>query len=276
MTQRAFVALLVLLAATSAAARQRSIPPAGGQTADYVIGAQDALVVTSYDQADLSGRFVVEADGTFTFPLLGRVGAGGMTLRQFEASLRQQLVAGGFFKNPQITVGVTQYRSRKVYVLGEVRKPGVLPISGAMRLVEALALADSLLPTAGPEVVIIPASDDPTASREDRAVRIRLAELENGNIAMNVPLNDGDTILVPRAEEVYVFGQVKSPGAYPVRQEEMTVLQALSLAGGVTDRGATSRIEIVRTIDGARQEIRAGLTDIIRPGDTVVVPERYF
>jgi len=275
MTQRACFAFLALLAAIPVAAQQPAASKAGAQAADYLIGARDALVITSYDQSDLSGRFVVEADGTFTFPMLGRVQAGGLTLRQFEASLRQQLVDGGFFKNPQITVAVDQYRSRKIYVLGEVRKPGVLPMSGTMRLVEALAMADALLPSAGPEVVIIPAGSE-SAQDDDRAVRIRLADLETGNVAMNVLLNDGDTILIPRAEQVYVFGQVKSPGAYPVRQDEMTVLQALSLAGGVTERGSTGRIEIIRLVDGKRQEIRPSLTDSVRPGDTVVVPERYF
>ena len=267
--------MLALLAAIPVAAQQPA-PPAAAQAPDYLIGPQDVLVVTSYDQSDLSGRFAVETDGTFTYPMLGRVRAGGMSLRQFEASLRLELVTRGFFRNPQVTVAVDQYRSQKIYVLGEVRKPGVHAVSGTMRLVEALALADSTLPTAGTEVVIIPASDDATRAPEDRVVRISLAELQSGNIALNVPLNDGDTILVPRAEEVYVFGEVKSPGAYPLRQEDMTVLQALSLAGGVTDRGATGRIEIVRVVDGEQTEVRADLSDVVEPGDTVVVPERYF
>lgn len=274
-TRLAFLVVLVILPAAPDAAQQAAAQ-AAAPAADYVIGAQDVLVITSYDQDDLSGRFAVETDGTFTFPLLGRVNAGGMTLRQLEVALRQQLVHRGFFRNPQITVAIEQYRSRKIYVLGEVRKPGIYAISGVRRLVEALALADSTLPTAGPEVVIIPASDDPSADAEDRTVRISLTDLQNGDVTLNVLLNDGDTILVPRAEEIYVFGEVRNPGAYPLRQEEMTVLHALSLAGGVTDRGATGRIDIVRILDGEKVEIRAELTDLVEPGDTVVVPQRFF
>ena len=274
MTRRASFVIVALLAAIPAAAQQSATGTAA-PSPDYLIGSQDALVITSFDQSDLSGRFVVETDGTFAFPLLGRVRAGGMSLRQFEGSLRQQLVGGGFFKNPQIAVAVDQYRSRKIYVLGEVRKPGIYAISGPMRLVEALALADSTLPTAGPEIVIIPSSDDPSPG-EDRVLRVSLTNLENGNIGLNVPLNDGDTVLVRRAEEVYVFGEVKNPGAYPLRQEDMTVLQALSLAGGVTDRGATGHIEIVRIVEGTRQEVSVDLTDPVLPGDTVVVPQRFF
>lgn len=274
MTRRASFVIVALLTAMPAAAQQLATGTAA-PSPDYLIGAQDALVITSFDQSDLSGRFVVETDGTFAFPLLGRVRAGGMSLRQFEGALRQQLVSGGFFKNPQIAVAVDQYRSRKIYVLGEVRKPGIYAISGPIRLVEALALADSTLPTAGPEIVIIPSGETPSPT-EDRVLRISLTNLENGNIGLNVPLSDGDTILVRRAEEVYVFGEVKNPGAYPLRQEDMTVLQALSLAGGVTDRGATGRIEIVRIVEGQREEVSAELTDPVQAGDTVVVPQRFF
>ena len=79
-----------------------------------------------------------------------------------------------------------------------------------------------------------------------------------------------------RAENVYVFGQVKNPGAYPLRQKKTTVLQALSLAGGVTDRGSTGRIQIVRIVDGKKTEIKVGLTDFVEPRDTIIVPERFF
>jgi polysaccharide export outer membrane protein len=89
-------------------------------------------------------------------------------------------------------------------------------------------------------------------------------------------LRDGDTIFVPRAETIYVFGQVKNPGAYVLQSKDTTVLQALSLAGGVTDRGATNRIKIMRVVDGKMKEIKVKLTDIVRPGDTVVVRERFF
>ncbi len=269
---RTLTAIVLLLTAglTSAPAQDGGVTPA-----NYVVGSQDVLVITSYDQSELSGEFRVEADGTFGFPLVGRIEAGGKTLRDVETALRLQLTEGGFFKQPQITVAVKEYRSRKIFVLGEVRKPGVHALSGTMRLVEALALADSITPAAGPEVVIIPSSDD--ASRPAReTVKVNLRNLEEGDASQNVLLREGDTILVPRAEDIYVFGQVKSPGAYALRDDEMTVLQALSLAGGVTDRGATGRIEIVRIVQGERQEVRVELSDQVLPGDTIVVPERFF
>src|SRR5262245_17757330 len=87
---------------------------------DYVVGPQDVLTITSYDQADMSGKFTVEADGTFTFPMIGRVKAGGLTLRALETAIKTKLVDDGFFRNPQITVAVETYKSQKVFVVGEV------------------------------------------------------------------------------------------------------------------------------------------------------------
>ena len=110
---------------------------------------------------------------------------------------------------------------------------------------------------------------------ETDVTTVDLKQLQSGAFSQNVSLRDGDTIFVPRAESVYVFGQVRSPGAYPI-QRNTTVLQALSLAGGVNERGATGRIRIVRIEKGKTIEVRVKLNDVVRPGDTIMVPERFF
>src|SRR5919199_2761768 len=250
--------------------------------ADYVVGAQDVLTITCYDQADLSGKFTVETDGTFSYPLIGRVKVGGLTLRQVESEVKTRLVGEGFFRNPQITVAVDTYKSQKVFIVGEVRTPGTYPLSGDMNLVEALARAGSTLPTASGEAIIVhpdpgdDASGPTLPTQEDSAnvIHIDLRNLQNGVFSQNAALRDGDTIFVPRAESVYVFGQVKNPGAYPLQQTNTTVLQALSLAGGVTDRGTTARIKVIRMINGGKREIKVKLTDLVQAGDTIVVRER--
>src|SRR3989441_11532572 len=116
--------LLLLVAPVAAQAPPPTTAPVAPMVTDYVVGPQDVLTITSYDQADLSGKFSVEADGTFTYPMIGRVKAGGLTLRQVEGQVKKQLKDGGFFNNPQITVSVEQYRSQKIFVNGEVRVPG--------------------------------------------------------------------------------------------------------------------------------------------------------
>ena len=251
-----------------------------GQPTNYVIGPQDVLTITSFDQEDLSGKYPVDADGTFSFPLIGRVKAGGLTLRELEAELKRML-KDGFFKDPQLAVAVETYKSQKVHIVGEVRNPGTYALEGDMSLIEAIARAGSTMPTASGEALIVRArpgqSDRPVipSGEDGEATTIDLKELQSGALSKNVALRDGDTIFVPRAESVYVFGQVKNPGAYSI-QRNTTVLQALSLAGGVNERGATGRIKIVRIEKGKTVEIKAKLTDLVRAGDTIMVPERFF
>ena len=254
-------------------------PPA----TDYVVGPQDVLAITVWDQPDLSGKFTVEADGSFTFPLVGRVKAGGLTLRAIEAELLRKL-EDGYFKHPQVTVTVDTYRSQRVFIVGEVRSPGTYVLSGGMSLIEALSRAGSTTPSAAPEVIIVRPPEGraatgpvmPGQAEATETIRVDLNALQSGAGAKNVTLKDGDTIYVPRAETIYVFGQVRNPGAYALQSKETTVMQALALAGGVTDRGAAGRVKIVRIVNGAKKEIKVQLTDLVRPGDTLVVPERYF
>lgn len=255
-----FLALMLAVAGT-----------AGAQT-DYVIGSQDVLTVTVFGEADFSGKYTVEQDGTFTFPQLGRIKAGGSTLRALEGELKKQL-ADGYLKNPQVAVAVETYRSQKILVLGEVRSPGEYLLNGEMSLLAALVRAGSTTPTAGHEALVVRAKKNNDEAPE--IVHVDLNELQGGNLALNVVLLDGDTINVPKAQSVFVSGQVKTPGAYAV-DPGTTVLQLLSLAGGLTDRGSDNRIRIQRSVNGKRTEVNAKLTDVVKPGDTIIVRERFF
>jgi len=278
------VLLLALLLTASVSAAQQQNPQAEQSRGEYLIGAQDVLTVTVWDSPDLSGKYTVETDGSFSFPLIGRIKAAGLTLRQFEGELRKKL-SDGYFKNPQVSVAVETYRSQRIFIVGEVRSPGTYPLTGDMTLIEAIARAGSTTPNASPEAIIVRAApgkqaDGPTlpGQKADTAEtqRVNLRELQSGALTQNIALRDGDTIYVPRAASIYVFGQVRAPGAYALQDAETTVLQALSLAGGVTDRGATNRIKIVRVVKGAKVELKVKLADLVQPGDTIIVPEKYF
>jgi polysaccharide export outer membrane protein len=282
------VAILLALCWTAPvwAAHQVPVPqsaapqPTTAAAADYLIGAQDVLSINVHEDDALRGRYTVEADGTFSFPLIGRIKAGGLTIREFEASLKARL-KDGFFVNPQVTVGIEQYRSQRVFVTGEVRSPGMISLTGGMTLVEALARAGGVIATssAGDVAIVRDKTKRPNRDAPDdddaEPIRVSLRELESGRSDSNVALLDGDTIYVLRAESLYVFGEVKSPGAVSV-QPGMTVLQALALVGGATVDAALNRIKIVRVENGERKEIKAKLTDLVKAGDTIIVPERYF
>lgn len=251
--------------------------PVAAQT-DYQIGAQDVLTITVFGETDLSGKYTVEQDGTFTFPLIGRVTAGNVTLRTLEQELKKKL-ADGYLRNPQVTVGIETYRSQRILVLGEVRSPAEYQLTGDMTLLAALARAGGPVPTASHEVIIVRSPRHPAAASgaaaEAEILKVDLAELQAGNMALNIPLIDGDTITIPKAQSAFVTGEVKTPGAFPV-ERGMTVLQLLSLAGGVTDRGADGRIKIMRTVNGKKIELKGKLSDAVLPGDTIVVPPKFF
>jgi polysaccharide biosynthesis/export protein len=256
--------------------------PAAVDPAHYIVGPNDVLAVTVFNQPQLSGKFVVEADGTVGFPLLGRVAAGGMSIRAVEDDLRNRLAAG-YVKSPNVSVTIEQYRSQQVFVMGEVRQPGSLQFTGAMTLLEALARAGSTTDRAGSEVVVIRSrtgapSQSVSASGvapDAETVRVSLHDLQTGALSDNLALRPGDTVFVPRAQTVFVSGQVKTAGEYVLRSG-MTVRQALVLAGGITERGSSRRIQIIRQVDGKETTIDVDMQQRVQPGDTIVVRDRLF
>jgi polysaccharide export outer membrane protein len=188
--------------------------PAIAQVNNYLIGAQDVLTITVFDQQDLGGKYTVEADGTFTFPLIGRITVGGLTLRQVEEALQKELT-NGFFRNPQISVAIEQYRSKRVFVVGEVRNPGTYALTGEMTLIEALARAGSATEHASGEALIVRsqpghAVEGPVLPNQEKGAevtRVDIKELQSGKLSQNAQLQENDTIFVPRAEVVSLFGR---------------------------------------------------------------------
>jgi polysaccharide biosynthesis/export protein len=265
--------------------------PTSAQAPEYVIGPQDVLAVTVSNEPTLTGKFTVVGDGTVTYPLLGSVKVGGLSLRAVEHELTTRL-SDGYLERPLVTVALDQFGSQRVLVVGEVRQAGSYPLSGPTTLLEILLKAGAPTANAGTEALVVrgrsgdarsvselrAAVDARSASALSNVVRANLDALQRGDLSQNVPLRPGDMVFVPRAEQpapVYVMGLVKSPGAYQVTKGA-TVLQVLAQAGGVTDRGSTSRIKLVRKNAQRNVETKAALHDIVQPGDTILVQRRLF
>ena len=255
--------------------------PSPEERKDYVVGAQDVLKVTVFDEPQLSGTFRVDIDGAFTYPFLGRIKAVGQNLRTIEADLARML-ADGYVRRPQVAIEVEQYRSRSIFVVGEVRSPGKYALAGEMTLIEALAQAGSTTTAAGTEVLILHSADpsrpeqaEPAATPDNRTTRVNLSDLQSGKILNNVMLREGDTIFIPKAERFFVTGHVRTPGAYTF-EPGMTVLQAISLAGGLSEKGSDRGIKVVRVLNGEKHEIGVKLTDVVQPNDTLVVRQRLL
>lgn len=266
---------------TPAPAPPQSAPPATA----YVVGPNDVLGIKVLGEADLSGTYAVDSDGTIRFPFLDRVPVGGKTVQEIEFALTK-LLSEGFLNRPQVSVVITSYRSRSIYVLGEVRNPAKYNIEGQTTLLEVIAQAGSFTPNAGQAINVLRYKDGlagvaagspvvPGDPRGAEILRITQDDLREGRLAANIILQDGDTIFVPTAEKFYIMGFVKTPGHF-VLQPGMTVRQAISVAGGLAERGSDRRIKIIRKVKGKDVEIDAEMSDLVRPNDTIRVPQRLI
>jgi len=288
----AIIVIITLLVGVFGSASPARAQPVGTSPAspaaetdrdDYIIGVQDSVNVTVWENADLTGKFTVQPDGAITLPLVGRVKAAGLSLSGFEMQLTRAL-ADGFLIEPRVAVTLDAHRGRRIFIFGAVSSPGAYALPEGQTLIEALVRAGYA--TASQVVVVRPKrpSSGPTLPEnagDAEVIRINLKELEKdveqGSLARNIPLQDGDTVFIPRSDptRIFVTGQVRTPGAYSIT-ENTSVLQAVALAGGVTESAAINRLRIVRIVDGKQKTLNVKITDIVQPGDTLVVPERYF
>jgi len=245
-------------------------PAAGDQ---YVIGPADTLAVTVVDEVDLTRKYLVDTDGTIQMPYIGRVQAAGLTVEDLRRHITDALKKD-WIKNPQVLVGVEQYKARSVLVTGAVRAPQRVTLTGlTMSLLEALTLAGSPTSSAANEVTVVRAPK--AGQKEPETITVDRRDLEIGRAGRDIVLEDGDIINVPEAKKFYVSGAVKNTGAF-VFESGMTVARALVLAGGLTDRGSDRRITIKREVKGRIEEISAKLDDKIQPNDEIIFGQRLF
>ncbi len=234
--------------------------PAPARSQDYILGPRDLLKITVYDHKDLETQVRVSEDGKITFPLLGEVQAAGLTVQGLERKITKMLAAG-YIVNPHVGVFVEEFRV-VVYVTGEVRKPGSYPYEDGMTVIKAVSLAGGLTEKA--------ADGKMTVTRKEPGQKETALQ-----IGMNDLLRPDDVLMIPEKRWVYVTGEVKKPGSY-LYDEQMTILKAITLAGGLTDKAAPARTQIVRKSNGKEDKLRAKMEDPIEPEDVVVVPESFF
>jgi len=261
------LALGTMLALLPPPARAADVP------ADYLIGAGDVLRITVYQSPDLTLEARVAESGVISYPLLGTLKLGGLSVAQAEAQITRGLRDGNFLKQPQVTVLVLQVRGNQVSVLGLVNKPGRYPIDMVgMRLSELLALAGGIAPT-GDDVVTVTGERDGKKFRAEIDLPGLYGRAPNGEDPV---LRNGDVLFVPRAPMVYIYGEVQKPGAIRL-EREMNVMQALAAGGGVTLRGTQRGLRIHRKgADGRVQVLEPGMNDRVQDGDVIYVRESLF
>ncbi len=279
--------LIVVLTALTPAqvAVPAPVAPTTQTIPSYAVGPSDVLAVRVFDEPGLTANYNVDSDGTLTFPFLGRVPVGGKTVREIEAYLTKAL-SEGYVNRPQVSVEISQYRSRAIFILGEVRQPARYSIEGPMTLLEVIAKAGSFTPAAGNTIIVQRYKDGLAAAvsaepmlpgdpRGAEVMRVNVEDLREGRLNANILLQDSDTIFVPAADRFYVTGFVKTPGSF-VLQPNMSVQQAIAVAGGFTERGSTRGIKTSRKVNGKEVDVDTKMSDIVRPNDTIRVRQRLI
>ena len=288
------VAFCLALLALACASAQQPPPATAPSPSGYVLGPDDQIAIRALEGLDLGDKPVlIGTNGNITLPLIGRVKAAGLTVEQLEAELASRLKA--YVQDPQISVTVTEFRSQPVSVFGAVTTPGVVQLRGRKTLYEVLSMAGGPRETAGSTVSIVRlqengpiplpgATPDPTGRYSTAELDMQQI-LDGRNPAANIEIKPHDVISVSQGNgrTVYVVGDVQRSGAFNLGgQRTISVLSALSMAGGLGHTAKPEQAKIFRPVDGQNhQEIAVNIRQILtgksedialRPDDVLVVP----
>jgi polysaccharide export outer membrane protein len=254
---------------------------------EYLIGPNDILKVAVFGYDDLTQVLLIQPDGTFMYPLIGRVKASDMTIKELERKLIV-LLGKGYIRNPQVTVTVQEARSRSLYVLGDVARAGRYSLVEAKTVLDLAARAgisnhaDIMIVRPKGNVqgpVVVPAEPGQTGPTADPkladTIRVSMRDIQAGDLSQNLSLRPNDTIFVVPGRRVYVMGEVRNPGAFapPVGG---TVQQMILQAGGFTDRASKGSVRISREVEGKKKEFKAKSEDLVLPGDIITVKAKLF
>jgi polysaccharide biosynthesis/export protein len=291
MPRRVGQSLLVILlafagAAGVAVAQGVSVLPQGAAPAQAhavdtaAVAPGDVLRIAVYGNPDLTTVTRVQPNGTITFPLVGEVTVGGETLPTAERRIAERLSRGGFVRNAQVSIFV-QERSlapaSAVTLIGQVNRSGTYSLDpqspeGVRSVISLLAKAGGPNDKAADHCYLIRDAGNGQAER----IRVDLVELlRNGNVGADVPLQPGDVVMVPEMDVFYIYGEVQRPGRYKL-ERGMTVMQALSVASGMTPKGSVRGIELNRQDGNALKTIRSSLEARLQPDDVIYVRTALF
>ncbi|MBL8351867.1 MAG: polysaccharide export protein EpsE [Burkholderiaceae bacterium] len=263
------IGLSLGLAPVLATAQVAAAPAAN----EYRLGSGDVIRINVYQNPDLTLETRVTEAGVVSYPLLGSIRLGGLSVTAAEKLIADGLRNGNFVKQPQVTIVVLQVRGNQASVLGQVNRPGRYPIEVAdMRLTDLLAMAGGVANN-GTELIVI------TGTRNGQPFRTEIdlpTVFAAGGKDKDILVLNGDSVWVDRQAMVYIYGEVQRPG--PMRLERgMTLMQSLATGGGLTQRGTEKDIRVHRKgPDGKVQVITPKMDETMRDGDVVFVRESLF
>jgi len=265
-------------------------PEAKGAIADYTVGGNDVLNITVYEEPDLSReRVSISAKGNITVPLIDRLKIDGLTTSEIEELISNRLAQQQYLLDAHVSVSVVEYKSKNFLVFGAINGSGTYSIKGRERLLDALSKVGGMDPTKSSSKAMLIRTLNPDSANEQRVViEINLAKLlKKGDQRSNIHLFDKDVLYIPPVAHFYIIGQVAGPGAYDMPEGEITLVEAIGMAGGFTPIASRNSTRIIRVEDGVEKiiEVRVdAIIDagkkihdvIIKPDDIIVVPESFF
>lgn len=237
------------------------------------LGPGDSIRIQVFQSPELTLETRIQETGNISYPLIGSAKLAGLTLPDAEKVLAKALKTGGFLQLPQVNISLVQARRKLVSVLGAVGRPGQFPLETTnAHLSEILAAAGGISP-AGSDVAIVTGQRNGAPMRQE----INVASIYiDGKSANDMLMAGGDVIYVHRAPVVYVYGEAQRPGAFRL-ERNMTVMQALVMAGGPTGRGTEKRLRLHRTnAAGVVQEMSPELLEPVQTDDVIFVRESLF
>jgi polysaccharide export outer membrane protein len=248
--------------------------PALADDAGYLVGEGDVLKIMVYDHPDMTTIVRVSGGGTIAFPLIGLVQVKNLNVDQVARKIADKL-DGDYIVRPQISVFVEEFRSKKVTIIGEVGRPGLYELSGSTTLMELISKAGGLTQNYGNTVTIHSKAGEDNSGEKTTTINLKDI-LENGGTSFDVPVFDGDSVVVSKASTFFVTGEVRKPDAYKF-EDGTTVIKAVTKAGGFTNLASRKKVKVYRKVNGKEHVAEKVSMDMaILPGDVIVVPESFF
>ena len=246
---------------------------AGTPVQEYLLAPGDSVKIQVFQSPDLTLDTRVSESGTITYPLIGAVHIGGMSVSKAEALIARLLDDGGFVIKPQVSLLVTQIRGNDVSALGQFNRPGRFALETTQtRLSDVMAEAGGIAPGGADTVILVGVREGRPFKREIDITAMYTSK-ERGEDPL---MQAGDVIFVQRAPQIYIYGEVQRPGMFRL-ERDMTVMQALAEGGGLTLRGTQRGVRVHRRgADGRVQVIEPKLEDRLQPDDVVYVRESIF
>ena len=265
---------------------------------DYKVGGYDVLNIIVYEEKDLSRDSVrVTAEGYITFPLIGRIHVADLTTTEIEKFIAKQLSEMQYLLDAHVSVMVVKYEGRKYSVLGAVSNPGLHPLQARERLLDGISRAGGLASVQksggreepqAQEGMIIRTVNRSKPDEQKIVISFDLQGLLKGrDQSANILLAENDVIYIPSADFFYIIGEVKNPGPFAFTKKDITIVEAVSMAGGFTRIAARNKTRIVRVEKGSEKIYEINMDAItksgkmiqaisLKPNDLIVVPESFF